>query len=554
MLYQKTIQVKVTVARQIDYRFKQLWTKVVLSGMHPKGELLDYNDKREYALRGTQHLHAIVHVKDAPKLDEQTDDEVVIFIDKYITCAIPDENSRPDLHKIVKRVQTHSHTSNYCMRKSTKCRFGAPWSPSDHTIIPMASGSADSVKKAKKCINKVIKKLNTISVNKEDITLPKLLELSNVSKTDYESSLQNNAKRDTIIYKRNTNEVLVTPYNTLLLNTWKANMNIQYVTGMYGVVHYLTSYLCKSENYMSELMKAACSEMQGKSTKEKLYKIGCLFQKCREVSTHEAIARSISIPLRHSNTDVQYVPTGPREHITRVLKLKNQVDNIEDEDSTDVFAPNILDKYQKRPDELESMWFADFASNYRSIHDNNPKLDDETIEGYTEKVSDFVETLNSNKEIKLKDDFGKMKLRSRPCVIRWHKICKLTNPEDYFLTLLQLYLPWTNENQLKHTNGSYESKFHEVKDDIHESMQKHQPYIEIDYESLENQSESDSNSDSEDDEYIGLRPGILDISDEEIDNDIEINSKLCSAVTVKNTLLSKIDFSKLCSQLNAKQK
>ena len=123
------------------------------------------------------------------------------------------------------------------------------------------------------------------------------------------------------------------------------------------MVHYLTSYLCKPENHMSELMRAACSEMQGKplTLQDKLYKIGRVYQKCREVSTHEAIARATSIPLRHSGIDVQFVPTGRRENITRVVKLKHAVDRIEDSDSTDIFAPNFLEKYEKRPDELGSM-------------------------------------------------------------------------------------------------------------------------------------------------------------------------------------------------------
>ena len=34
----------VTVARQIDYIFKQLWGKVILSGMYPTGQILKFDD------------------------------------------------------------------------------------------------------------------------------------------------------------------------------------------------------------------------------------------------------------------------------------------------------------------------------------------------------------------------------------------------------------------------------------------------------------------------------------------------------------------------------
>ena len=40
-----------TVARQIDYVFKQLWGKVILSGMHPIGEILSIDDCREFQNR-----------------------------------------------------------------------------------------------------------------------------------------------------------------------------------------------------------------------------------------------------------------------------------------------------------------------------------------------------------------------------------------------------------------------------------------------------------------------------------------------------------------------
>ena len=37
-----------TVARQIDYVFKQLWGKVILSGMHPIGQILNFDSQREF--------------------------------------------------------------------------------------------------------------------------------------------------------------------------------------------------------------------------------------------------------------------------------------------------------------------------------------------------------------------------------------------------------------------------------------------------------------------------------------------------------------------------
>ena len=50
----------------------------------------------------------------------------------------------------------------------------------------------------------------------------------------------------------------------------KSNMNLQYVTGLYGVIKYLTSYMCKPERTMSELMKKASKEATDKGVQDKL--------------------------------------------------------------------------------------------------------------------------------------------------------------------------------------------------------------------------------------------------------------------------------------------
>ena len=49
--------------------------------MHPIGQKLNYDDRREYQGRGTQHFHAPIHVENAPKVNEDDDEVVSKFID-----------------------------------------------------------------------------------------------------------------------------------------------------------------------------------------------------------------------------------------------------------------------------------------------------------------------------------------------------------------------------------------------------------------------------------------------------------------------------------------
>ena len=108
---------------------------------------------------------------------------------------------------------------------------------------------------------------------------------------------------------------------------------------------YLTSFLCKPEHAMSELMKKASKEAYGKDIKGKMLSIGNTFVTKREVSTHEAIKRVLSLPMRHSNLDVLYVPTGLKKNRTRMLKSLSTLGKMHPDDAN-VFASNIIEKYE----------------------------------------------------------------------------------------------------------------------------------------------------------------------------------------------------------------
>ena len=67
-----------------------MWDKVILGGIHPIGQILNFNYRREFQDTGTEHVHVPIHIVDVPKIDENEDSGVVEFIDKYIAFALPD--------------------------------------------------------------------------------------------------------------------------------------------------------------------------------------------------------------------------------------------------------------------------------------------------------------------------------------------------------------------------------------------------------------------------------------------------------------------------------
>ena len=78
------------------------------------------------------------------------------------------------------------------------------------------------------------------------------------------------------------------------------------------------------------------------------------------------------------------------------------------------------------------------------------------------------------------------------------------------MRLLQLYMSWRNENELKQDNQSYEDRYKEVKGDILCNIKKHEPYLDIHYEELQNfvfvQSDGEGNA-----EFSMINPNLLDL-------------------------------------------
>ena len=80
---------------------------------------------------GSPHAHCVLWIKDAPKYDENSSEDVCEFIDQDITCSIPEVEGK--LKELVLQLQNHRHSS-YCKRNNS-CRFGFPHPPSDNTLI-----------------------------------------------------------------------------------------------------------------------------------------------------------------------------------------------------------------------------------------------------------------------------------------------------------------------------------------------------------------------------------------------------------------------------------
>ena len=90
------------------------------------------------------------------------------------------------------------------------------------------------------------------------------------------------------------------------------------------------------------------------------------------------------------------VPTGLKKNRTRMLKSLSILEKMHPDD-TDVFASNIIGKYENRPNNLHSMCLADFASSYISKKADDLPIEPDEIKSYTVPVSSINDVkLNPN--------------------------------------------------------------------------------------------------------------------------------------------------------------
>lgn len=257
------------------------------------------------------------------------------------------------------------------------------------------------------------------------------------------------SSKQSVVLKRNPNELWINHYNPFLLECWNANMDIQFVLDPFSCIVYVVSYISKAEREMGMLLKqtkieAAEGNMDAKQT---MRKIGSAYLHHREVSAQEAVYRICNLRMRECSRKVIFIPIG--ENPTRLSKpisvltankkhhlpdvIDENLDTEEDED--DIWMISIVDRYQQRPDcqPFPSMCLGTFCSQYRVLSKSQiPK-----------------EQQNGVYELKNGKGFIKVRSKSDPAIIRYPRFSSEKNPEKHYQSLLQLFLPYRNMCQLK---------------------------------------------------------------------------------------------------------
>ncbi|XDV19594.1 hypothetical protein PO909_025040 [Leuciscus waleckii] len=430
----------VTVMRMFEKRVDALMTHLLLSPAQPIGKVEDYFYRVEFQARGSPHIH-LVWIKDAPEFEKDSDKDVCDFIDRNITCQLPDPSADPELHKIVTEVQLHSRNhSKSCKKGNLLCRFGFPKLPVSSTTITRprpqrpeeeddtdTSPSGSCMFASKQPQRPEEEQLNDPQASFD--SLSDLLTKSKLSIDDYNDNVEALSNANVILLKRDPKESWVNGYNPDLLRAWNANMDIQFVLDAFSCVMYMLSYISKPEHEMGDLLKNVIKSVRetNVSEEDEMKQIMQAYSKHRQVSAQESVARTL--PLKKCSRSVVFLPT---DDDTLKMSLPLSILQNKNPDSEDVWMSGMIDKYRARPQthDFEKMCLADFASECRIVY------------GQQTKGKNVHQLLNGM-------GFFQKRTSGKAAVIRYARFSEEKQPEKFYSRRVKLYMPHRSNEQLK---------------------------------------------------------------------------------------------------------
>ena len=480
----------VTAARHFDHRVDLFMKHILLNkNINPLGEITDFKYRIEFQQRGSPHVHMLIWVKDAPDMESSSEEDIQTFVDKHVSCALPEDNE--GLAELLLLVQRHTHSLT-CRKHGEACRFHFPRLPVRHTTAfkPME----EEVPKATQEIYKEI--LATIHEQLDNvdqdcqISLDSVLEKANVAEEQYMRALRwfkTKSGRPAIVLKRKPCEICINNYNKVIMMSWEANHDVQYVTSVLECVFYVASYMSKPEKTLGDLLKDVCKAGQHLGPKSSMKAVAKKFLTHREVSAQEAVYRLLSLPLTKGSRQVIFLPTDLPENRTRLFKPMKFIETLDDDDPN-VFQISILDRYEARPVSVEDLCLAEFVARY--AYSAGPRKSNTNEEDVSESEDDIEEQEEElPKQIQLLKDRGYMTLRKKNAVVRSHQFSQVKDPEKYYHAQLLLYCPWRQEVP-DLLDDTYQNSYTEKEQIITPNRERFEHHVEEVNEAIDNLAEN----------------------------------------------------------------
>ena len=443
----------ISVSRFMENK-RKAFIDFIMSEDNPIGKVAHYYCRREYQGRELQHFHFAIWIQGAPVLgqnnnsedkticnndseathndglnnhpgddtheddttlkseDEKNKEKVIKFINKYVTCQIPDKKLSPILHGRVTKYQQH-RCNKYCMRsKKTKagirkvCRFGFPRPERDSF-----------------CLRSVVESVagrKALKANSRLYDLP-----------------------------RTAKERMINDYNPAVLLVWQGNMDIQYIGEKSAILNwYITKYTTKAEKGHSNASYAEL--ISTKSLSSRLWNVALRSLSNRECGALEVSDALLGIQLYETDRETVFKWIDINMVRNRRVKDFRTVSELP-EDSEDLFYASWVDTYYpNRPTDLEDTTLYDFVAWY-DLESKEPKSSVNYFHFY--------------------DRF--LKKRTRPYLVNHYRYNPNQDAEKYFYSILLLFKPWRQCDSLLGDHSSYMDAFNACKNSLLDGLKYH---------------------------------------------------------------------------------
>ncbi|XP_034543283.1 uncharacterized protein LOC117815588 [Notolabrus celidotus] len=155
-------------------------------------------------------------------------------------------------------------------------------------------------------LNQLLNKPETVSLSFEQ-----LLSRCDLTPSEFEQHLHLMSQSCSIILKRDPKDCWVNPYNPHLLEAWDANIDVQFVLSYHSLIRYICTYMCKSENSVSQYLQTLNqnSDRDCVNERDEMKAIMQAYSKKREISAQEAVARVTSLNMKKSSRAVVFIST-----------------------------------------------------------------------------------------------------------------------------------------------------------------------------------------------------------------------------------------------------
>nr|XP_029715803.1 uncharacterized protein LOC109402861 [Aedes albopictus] len=336
--------------------------------------VVDYFKRIEFQHRGSPHAHILLWLANDPReAVSENMPATVELIDALCSVSVDD---LPETYGN----QVHKHTFTCFKRNDKRCRFNIPYWPMDQTriLIPITAGDGRLDDLRRRAVQ-----LRDALETKSFDSLEAFLVDSNCTYEYYLDVIRASIRRPTFVLEE------------------------------FSCAAYVVEYVNKTNRGISSLHRELVKlqeEHPESDYNDLLKKVSIKMLNAVEMSAQEAAWYLLRQPMSEASRKVEFIPTmWPHERIKSRKRTKQMDEEELEDDSTDVWTLNVIQKYESRTG-MDDICLADFVACY-------------------------------TEEKNAKNSF---KLRSFPRVIRW---CAYNMSElvEYKREMVLLFLPFRNE-------------------------------------------------------------------------------------------------------------